>query len=88
MNRASSLLGGLAVIATRSGGPAEIIEDGVTGFLIPVGDVDAIAGRMRLLLEDHERAFEMGRRGAALVRERFSPARFLDDMIDILDLDR
>src|SRR5262249_40866770 len=33
---------GIPVIATRSGGPEEIIEDGVTGYLVDVGDVEAM----------------------------------------------
>ena len=79
---------GLPVIATRSGGPVEIIEEGVTGFLVPVGDVDAIADRMRTLLSDPERAREMGRRGSELVRERFPVDAFRGALIDILRLDR
>ena len=62
---------GLPLIATRSGGPAEIVEEGVTGFLVDVGDVDAIAARMDDLLSDPELARQLGRAGAELVRERF-----------------
>ena len=40
---------GLPLIATRSGGPQEIVDDGVTGFLVPVGDVDAMADRLERL---------------------------------------
>lgn len=39
-------------IATRASGHEYLIEDGVSGFLVPVRDVDAMAARIGLLLED------------------------------------
>jgi glycosyltransferase involved in cell wall biosynthesis len=63
---------GVPVIATRSGGPQEIIVDGVTGFLVPVRDIEAMAVAMdRLAAEPHLSA-TMGDNGLSLVRERFS----------------
>ncbi|MFZ0300338.1 MAG: glycosyltransferase family 4 protein [Candidatus Sulfotelmatobacter sp.] len=43
---------GCGVVATDCGGPKDIIEDGVNGFLVPTGDVDAIVSRAQLLLTD------------------------------------
>jgi glycosyltransferase involved in cell wall biosynthesis len=43
---------GCVVVATDCGGPKDVIGDGVNGFLVPVGDVDAIVSRVRLLLAD------------------------------------
>jgi len=43
---------GCVVVATDCGGPKDVIEDGVNGFLVPVGDVDAIVSRVQLLLAD------------------------------------
>ncbi len=43
---------GCAVVATDCGGPRDMIEDGVNGFLVPVGDVDRITERIQLLLRD------------------------------------
>lgn len=77
---------GIAVIATDSGGPAEIIEDGVTGFLVPVGDVEAVAERMRALLADPGRARSMGHKAAELVRDRFRAEAFLAALVDIFEL--
>ena len=79
---------GVAVIATDCGGPAEIIEDGTTGFLVPVDDVEAVADRLRRLLADPESARAMGAAGAKLVRERFRADRFVAALIDIFDLPR
>ena len=67
---------GLPVVATRCGGPEEIVEDGETGLLCPVGDVPAIAAAMARLLGDAGAAAAMGARGAALVRQRFSGDAF------------
>ena len=66
---------GLAVVATRCGGPEEIIDDGVTGFLVPVGDVAAMAERLVWLLDHPDETRAMGEAGRRLVDERFSPER-------------
>jgi glycosyltransferase involved in cell wall biosynthesis len=63
---------GLPLVATRCGGPEEIVDDGKTGFLVPVGDVAAMAERMAWLLDHPDRAAAMGAAGRALVAERFS----------------
>ena len=67
---------GLPVIATRCGGPEEIVEHGRTGWLVPVGDADAVAAAMRQALADPARAERMGRSGASLMGERFGPEQF------------
>jgi len=65
----------LPVVTTSCGGPQEIIEDGKTGFLVPVGDSKAIAERLAWLLDHPKEAAAMGQAGRALVEERFSPGR-------------
>lgn len=77
---------GLAVIATRCGGPEEIIDHGVTGFLVPVGDVDAMAMRMANLLSNPAQAAAMGEAGRRLVNQRFSAAKFRQQLLEIFDL--
>lgn len=43
---------GLPVVATRAGGPAELVRDGVDGLLYPPGDPAALAARLRTLAAD------------------------------------
>lgn len=62
------------VVATRCGGPEEIIEDGVSGLLVPPADPRAMADAVLRLLENREEAAAMGRAGRARVIGRFSPA--------------
>jgi starch synthase len=75
-----------AVVATATGGIVEVVEDGVTGLLVPLspradgsGEPEDpaqfaadIAQRVNALVGDSERAREMGRAGRARVVERFS----------------
>lgn len=68
---------GVPVIAFRSGGPAEIVEDGVTGFLCDLGDVDAVAAALRRLLGDPQAAYRMGQAGAAHVQRKFGRESFI-----------
>ncbi len=60
------------VVATAVNGCPEIVEDGVTGFLVPPGDPAAWAGRVVELLSDPERAAVMGRQGRRRVEDRYT----------------
>jgi glycosyltransferase involved in cell wall biosynthesis len=64
---------GLPVVATSNGGPAEIIEDGVTGTLLRPRRPDEWALAIGRLLVDDDRRAAMGRRARAAVLERFTP---------------
>lgn len=79
---------GLPVIATRSGGPQEIVEDGVTGFLVPVRDIPAMSAAIAALARDTARASAMGEAGRRLARQRFSSEAHLSGLMDIFDLHR
>jgi glycosyltransferase involved in cell wall biosynthesis len=77
------------VIATRCGGPEEILEDGGTGFLIPVGDSQALADRMLTLAGSPVLRREMGlagRRRAESAYDIKSIAReYLDSILFVAD---
>ncbi len=54
---------GLPVIGACAGGLPDVICDGEDGFLVPFGDVAALADRLRQLLQDRDLARQMGERG-------------------------
>jgi glycosyltransferase involved in cell wall biosynthesis len=58
-------------IATRVGGVPELIDDGVTGLLYPVGDVDAMAQGALGLLTDRARLEAMREAGRKTAQTRF-----------------
>jgi glycosyltransferase involved in cell wall biosynthesis len=62
------------VVATRVGGIPEVVEDGLTGRLVPPADPVALAQAILGLLQNPEAAASMGRRGQTVVAELFSPA--------------
>jgi glycosyltransferase involved in cell wall biosynthesis/precorrin-6B methylase 2 len=69
----------LPVIASRLGGPAEIVEEGVTGELIEPGDSRELAEKLIALLRDPERRDSMGAAGYARYREHFTIEREVRD---------
>ena len=75
---------GLPVIATASGGPQEIIEEGVTGYIIPVGDVAAAADKMLQLAKNPAQAEAMGQAGAERIKQRFSGGVFRQKLQQII----
>ena len=64
-------------IATRVGGVPEVITDGETGLLFPVGDVDAMAAAAVSLLSDPERRLAMGKAGRRDAQKRFCSTRII-----------
>lgn len=76
-----AMAAGLPVVAPSTGGPAEIVEDGVTGLLYPPDDPEAAAGAVLELLRDPERARALGEAGRRRVRERFATGRQVDEWL-------
>lgn len=74
---------GLPVIATRHGGIPELVEDGVSGFLVPERDADAIADKLRLLIDRPESWPSLGQAGRRYVQEHYSLDRSNDRLIEI-----
>ena len=65
------------VIATRVGGGPEVVEEGETGFLFPVGDVEALADAAIRILNDPQTGRRMGKRGRELAIERFTTDKII-----------
>jgi glycosyltransferase involved in cell wall biosynthesis len=76
------------VIATRCGGPEEIIEEGRTGFLIPVGDSEALADRMLTLAGSPALRRQMGlagrRRTESVYDIRVMARKYLDSVLSLM----
>jgi glycosyltransferase involved in cell wall biosynthesis len=68
---AEAMGAGRPVVAARWPGLAEVVEDGVTGHLVPPDDKAALARQSRPLLEDAERRRRLGEAGRRRAAERF-----------------
>tara|TARA_R110002049_G_scaffold185127_1_gene353355 strand:+ start:8943 stop:10058 length:1116 start_codon:yes stop_codon:yes gene_type:complete len=77
---------GLPVIATRSGGPEEIIENEQTGLLIPMDDAQACAEAMLRLCKEPEWALKMGLAGRERVLSQFSQPSFKRHLLELLEI--
>jgi glycosyltransferase involved in cell wall biosynthesis len=62
---------GKPVVATKVGGNDELVEDGVTGVLVPPGDPDALASALLILLNNEAAYKRMGEEGRRVVQEKF-----------------
>ncbi len=69
-----AMAAGAPVVATQSGGPEEIVEDGETGYLVPPGDAAALASRIVTLIENRPQAIAMARAAQGTVQSKFSLA--------------
>jgi len=74
---------GRPVIASGVGGVVSVIEDNVTGLIVPPSDSRSLADRIIELLNDRERARTIAAAGQQLVRDRFNETRMLDEFIKV-----
>jgi len=76
---------GLPVVASRRGGLPEIVEDGVTGFLVEAGQPAELAARIQMLFDDGPLRQVMGEEARARVTARFCRERLVDDFTHLLE---
>jgi glycosyltransferase involved in cell wall biosynthesis len=71
------------VVASRTGGTAEIIVDGQTGLLFSPGDADQLACQINRILGDAELGRTLGAQGKGLIERQFSQPQHLRTMFDL-----
>ena len=69
-------------IATRTGGVPEVIEDGISGYLAEVGDVETMARRAIELLNDESKLRAMAKAARAAAKSRFCSSRIVPQYED------
>ena len=72
-----AMAAGLPVVATTVGAIPEMVEDGVTGLLVPPRDAEALAGAIETLLSDPQRRRRMGEAGRARAQRHYSVDRVM-----------
>lgn len=85
-----AMASGLPVVSTDVGSINEMVIEGVTGFLVPPGDVNALAERTLQLIDNPNKAREMGQAGRRRVEELFSleiMVKRFEDMFERLVLE-
>lgn len=71
------------VVATRVGGPAEIVEDGTNGLLVEPKDSTGLAQTLEAALADPPKSLEMGRQARQRVMEQFTVARMVAEFLEL-----
>jgi glycosyltransferase involved in cell wall biosynthesis len=74
----------LPIITTKVGAHAEAVEDGKSGYVIDVDDIDALRDRLERLANDAELVLRMGRRAREVGEERFDMDKNANRIADIL----
>lgn len=75
---------GLPVVTTPVGGVVDVVEDGVTGYLVPRDDPTALVDRIERLREDPEQRHRMGLRGRERVESCFNAETIATTVVDLL----
>jgi len=73
------------VIATKPGGPCEIIDDGVTGYLVPMNDHLSMRDAILRYIQDPSRAKEMGKAARKAVEMKFPVSRMVRGVEEVYE---
>jgi alpha-maltose-1-phosphate synthase len=79
-----AMAAGLPVVACPVGGVAEIVIDGLTGRLVPVGDDAALAAALHELLNDPDKRADMGMAGHHRVQACFNTSQEAAQLVEVL----
>lgn len=80
---AESLATGVAVITTDQRSNPEIVIDGETGYLVPIGDVDATTDALNTLLLDQERLKAMGLKAKKDIATRWNWDNHVSELVSV-----
>lgn len=71
------------VIGARIGGIPELVRDGETGLLFEPGDAAGLCSKMKFMICNTDKAYEMGLNGRGMVRDEFNPDKYYHQLMKI-----
>ena len=81
-----AMMRGTAVVGSSPGGLTEVVRDGQTGFLVPLGNADALAEALLHLLRNRGLAEQMGKAGREVALAHFSEVSFIDSFVQLYQM--
>ena len=70
----------MPIVTTRWRGIPSLIEEEVSGFMVPIQDSIAIANKLEILINNPEKTQQMGQRGRELFLEKYSINKYHESM--------
>ena len=83
---AEAMAYGRPIVATKVGGISELVEDGVSGFLVARGDRSAAAEALSKLARDEDLRSKMGQAGRHIVDDKFDLKRNVAQLVELYEL--
>jgi len=80
-----ALARGVPVVSTQHSGIPELVQDGVSGFLVPERDVDALADKLEYLIKHQETCSQMGNAGRKYVEQHYDLETLNDRLAEIYE---
>jgi glycosyltransferase involved in cell wall biosynthesis len=78
-----AMAAGKPVLAMRSGGVQELIEDGKSGFLVEPGNISELAGKVKILLADERMQRDIGKKAKEYAHAHFSDQASMNSIVKI-----
>jgi len=78
-----AMAGGRAVVASPAGDIPYLVEDGVSGFIVPIGDLDPLTDRIERLLAEPDLCTRMGAAGRTIAEREFSLDALVNGTLDV-----
>ena len=76
---------GLPVIASDVGGVSELVEEGITGYLVPRDDADTLKDRLETLIDNSQLRLQMGMAGYQRFIDKFTFERMLKETVEVYE---
>ena len=80
-----AMMAKLPCVITRVGGNPEVVEEGKSGFIVESGDFKLAAQRLITLLENPQKAQQLGERGRQIIETNFTAQTMVDDLTQLYD---
>ena len=74
---------GKPLIASNRGGPVEIIQDGINGFLFEPDDVEDLISKLSNLISNENLRIDMGKKSKEIVKQKFDLNKKVQEYLDL-----